>query len=608
MSAGLINDSESQHRRSSIPATGTWLTQISITFAAFALGIVLYWPSLSGPKLFDDEVMLNDGVGTQSFVETINSLNWLRPETRPLVHLTFDLETLAFGNTMSAHRVGNVLVHALAAMALVGLIRRSRGLILSERSANASVVHDHIPFAVAILWFVHPLQTSAVAYVAQRCESLMGLFFFLYLRCLVELVATKKNVLIIAATAAFGLGLLSKTIMVTAPLVGLLLDRGFFAASWREALRRQWSLMLVPVAGSIAAIGLLLPGILEGQANVGFGGDAPPVGLHLAAQSKVIWFYAIQCIWPLWLSVDHALRPPQFASEYFGWILATTLLLIISIELCWRQKWNAGFFVLAPLCVLATTSSIIPTADLWVDHRMYVPLAAIVTVFVLGLQSLLTRLHGPLQSKRVFSILVGVFCILLAARTWVRASDYRSGIQIWRSAIAENPDNDRAIQNLIDATREESPELSIMPVLKQALKTAEANSIVPTVVFGRMGEQFAQAGDSIQAIKVLRQAIRLDDRHFFSGYRGARRHSERFGMHVNMGLALASQGQFPAAQEQINQAFRYGDTADARALCGSLSVQVGEIAEARLHFQRALELRPGWKDVESDLERLRQLQ
>ena len=607
MCASLTRDSDTQRVGHSIRTRDSWLASVTIFIVTFVVGIVVYWPSLNGPKLFDDDLMLSDEAQTQTVFETFSSLNWLRPETRPLIHVTFDLETLAFGNVILAHRVGNLVIHALAALTLFGLVRRTQQLIHCQQQANASVVEDRLAVAVSLIWFLHPLQTSAVAYIAQRCESLMGLFFFLYLRCIVELVATRRQVWIIAGIAVFGLGLLSKTIIVTAPLVGLLLDRGFFSASWRIVFRRQIRLMIVPLTGSVIAIGQLLPSISKGTANVGFGGDAPPVGYYLAAQAKVLWLYALQCLWPHWLSVDHGIRPPQYVSDNIGWILATTLYLFVAMVLCWQQKWRAGFFTVAPLCVLATTSSVIPTADLWVDHRMYVPLASIVTALLFGLQTVLLRLHGPLESKRIFTIVVGAVCVLLATRTWVRAGDYGSATRIWSSAIAENPDNDRAIQNLIDATRKEAPASSIMPVLNQALKTAESNGIVPTVVLGRMGEQFAQEGESAKAIKVLSEAIGLDDRYFFNGYRDARRNTERFGMHINQGLALASEGNLTAALEQINRAFRHSDSADARALCGSLAMQSGQMPEARLHFQRALELRPGWKDVEADLERLSQL-
>jgi hypothetical protein len=608
MSADVMQAAEVTEAIRSLSATRSFLAQISVACALFCFGLLLYWPSLNGPELFDDEVMLSNVTPHASTAEIISSLNWLRPETRPVVRLTFGLETEFFDESMSVHRIGNLLIHVLAAMALFGLVRRVCQQIKKGPADSAFSVADQTAWAVSLLWFVHPLQSAAVAYVAQRGESLMGFFFFLYLRCLVELIVTKKAGWTFVAIAVFCFGLLSKTIMITVPLVGLLLDRAFFSRTWRDVFRQQWGLMLVPAAGSVMAVGLLLPGILKGHANVGFGGDAPPVSLHLAAQAKVLWLYATQCIWPQWLCVDHGLRPPQFVADHLGWILATMLFLSVVVMLCWRQKWIAGFFLLAPICVLAMTSSFVPTADLWVDHRMYVPLAFVMTYSVFGLQRLFVRLHGHGQASRIFPVIIGILCVLLSARTSSRAADYASGIRMWQSAIQENPDNDRAIQNLIDAVRDESPESSIIPILNQALNACEENGIIPTVVLGRMGEQFAQSGEFDKAIVVLTQAIQLDDQYFFTGYRSPRRNGERFGMQINMGLSLASLGQLPAAVEQIGQAFRYGDSADARALAGSLSLQLGDTTVARSHFERALELRPGWKDVEADLGRMRQLQ
>jgi tetratricopeptide (TPR) repeat protein len=213
------------------------------------------------------------------------------------------------------------------------------------------------------------------------------------------------------------------------------------------------------------------------------------------------------------------------------------------------------------------------------------------------------------MNANVFMTLVAIAGIALAARTWLRAADYATGITIWRSAIVENPDNDRAMQALIGLSREQDPPQSAVPLLSQALRVAEQSGIVPTVALGRLGELYAEAGEPEKALLFLMRAIRLDDQHFFFGYRGPRRNSERFGMHVNMSLALMSLGKLSQALEQINEAFVFADgSADARALAGSLSLQTGDMNAAEQHFQRALELRPGWEEVEADLDRIRQLQ
>jgi hypothetical protein len=609
MSASIAQDSIGLAvRLDSVTRVSRW-TYFGAMLAAFCLGTVMYWPSLAGPRLFDDDIMLSDVDQTETITAIVSTLQWLRPETRPVVRLTFGIEALLFGDSMSVHRLGNVVIHVFAATALFGLVRRVFQQIESGLTFSGFSAADQTALAVSILWFVHPLQSAAVAYVAQRGESFMGLFFFAYLRCVVELITTQKSRWLLAAIIVFALGLFSKTIMITAPMVGLLLDRAFFSRTWKEVIRGQWRLMLFPAAGSALAVILLLPGILKGDANVGFGGDAPPMDVHLAAQAKILWLYAFQCVWPQWLSVDHAMRPPQYIADNLGWILLSSVFLVSIGALYWYRKQSAGFLLLAPLCVLAVTSSVIPTADLWVDHRMYVPLACAMTVMVVGIRKMLTLIHGPVQSARILPVLVGLICLLFSVRTWSRAGDYGSRVQIWRSAAAENPDNDRALQNLIDATRKESPGQSMIPVLQETLRVAEQTNIVPTVALGRLGEQYAELGDSDKAMSLLTRAFMLDDQYFFEGYRGPKRNAERFGMHVNMCLALASVGRLSEALEHVNQAFLFADgSADARALAGSLSLQVGDIEAAEDHFQRALELRPGWKDVEADLERIRQLQ
>jgi tetratricopeptide (TPR) repeat protein len=608
MSASIIQESTTTQI---VGNTGTIVGRQKFLVAfivMFGLGVMLYWPSLDGPRLFDDNVMLGDVGQAPTMRQVWGLTDWLRPETRPLVRLTFGIESCLFGDSMSVHRLGNVLVHVLAAIVLFGLVRTVFQRTASTCSGRLLNDANQTALAVSLLWFVHPLQSAAVAYVAQRGESLMGLFFFLYLRCLAELITTGGTRWLLAAICVFCAGLSSKTVMITAPLVGLLMDRAFYSGSWKDVFRGQWRLLLLPAVGSAFAVMLLMPGILQGHANVGFGGNAPPIELHLAAQAKVIWLYVFQSIWPQWLSVDHAMRPPQYVSDHLGWILLTTLLLIAIAALFWSKRCAPGFLLLAPICVLAVTSSFIPTADLWVDHRMYVPLACVILIVVIGLRRLLVRIQDPRKSAVVFITVVGIAGIALAGRTWLRAADYATGIAIWRSAIAENPDNDRAMQALIGLSREHSPPQSPMPLLNEALRVAEQSGIVPTVALGRLGELHAEAGEPEKAIRLLGRAIRFDEQHFLVGYRGARRNTERSGMHVNMSLAFASLGQLSEALEHVNLAFYFADgSADARALAGSLSLQAGDIAAAENHFQRALELRPGWKDVEADLERIRQL-
>ena len=86
-------------------------------------------------------------------------------------------------NVVGYHLVNN-LIHALTALVLFGVVRRT---LRTERLApifgNAA---DGVGFAVALLWALHPLDTESVTYVIQRSESLAGLFAVLTLYCVIR--------------------------------------------------------------------------------------------------------------------------------------------------------------------------------------------------------------------------------------------------------------------------------------------------------------------------------------------------------------------------------------------------------------------------------------
>src|SRR5580704_18515542 len=79
---------------------------------------------------------------------------------------------------------------------------------------------------IALLWAIHPLQTESVTYVSQRAESLVGLFYFLTLYCFIRGESSARaGCWYGGAVLACLLGMASKEVMASAPLIVLLFDR-----------------------------------------------------------------------------------------------------------------------------------------------------------------------------------------------------------------------------------------------------------------------------------------------------------------------------------------------------------------------------------------------
>src|SRR5213594_3868189 len=171
---------------------------------------------------------------------------------RPIASLTFAINyALARRDPRDlwGYHAVNLAIHILAALVLFGIVRRTlAGIRMRERFGDAATL---LAFVTALIWLVHPLQTGSVTYVVQRVESLMGLFYLLTLYCAIRAAddgpaeagpyrrgpasvgsafRRTSDQWITGAIVACALGMATKEVMVTAPLMVLLWDWTFGSA------------------------------------------------------------------------------------------------------------------------------------------------------------------------------------------------------------------------------------------------------------------------------------------------------------------------------------------------------------------------------------------
>ena len=167
--------------------------------------------------------------------------------------------------------------------------------------------------------------------------------------------------------------------MASAPLMVLLYDRTFLAGSFREALRRRWGLYV-----GLAATWLLLAVLVIGSAgrggSAGFGLEISPWEYALT-QCGAIPHYLRLCFWPTGLCLDYGDSVVQslwaVLPQAIG-VVALVALTVVGVVALAGGGLLGAFF----LAVLAPTSSIVPVATQTVaEHRMYLPLAAVVTAW-----------------------------------------------------------------------------------------------------------------------------------------------------------------------------------------------------------------------------------
>jgi 4-amino-4-deoxy-L-arabinose transferase-like glycosyltransferase len=199
---------------------------------------VAYANTFRVPFLFDDQ---------QSIVEnpTIRSLSWgvfspphdgLTVEGRPVLNFSLALNYAVSGTKVWSYHAINLAIHLLAALTFFGLVRRTLQRVATPVAAHAT----EIALAAALLWALHPLQTESVTYIVQRTESLMGLLYLLVLYGFVRgCEAENARGWWALSITACALGMGTKEVMVSAPLMVLLYDRTFVAGSFRAAWRQR---------------------------------------------------------------------------------------------------------------------------------------------------------------------------------------------------------------------------------------------------------------------------------------------------------------------------------------------------------------------------------
>jgi len=574
------------------PGTLSWWWSKPWRSAALLVAAVVlcYWNSLSAPFLFDDDgaVVKNPTIRNLASLEVLNPpANGSTTTNRPVVNLSFAINHALNGERVWGYHALNVAIHALAALALLGIVRRTlmepvlpvgaqTCCALGEgRSKPAPLQSDAMPFAllIALLWALHPLQTETVVCIAQRTESLCALFYLLTLYGFIRAVQsgrprgrsllagdersplseiacqqapTSENGkpthawrwLSLSVLACL-LGMGAKEVMVTAPLVVLLYDRTFvaggFSAAWRQ--RRTYYV-------SLAGTWLLLAWIMVragGARGVGAGlGLGVSSWSYLLKQCEAIVLYLRLSFWPHPLVLDYGIGVVHSLAAVWWQALVVLALLGLTIWALVRKP-AAGFLGAWFFIILAPSSSVVPIlTQTMAEHRMYLPLAGVVCLVAV-------TLYRWVGSRATWPM--GVVIVVLGCVTVVRNHDYRDVVGFWADTVAKYPQNARAHNNLAWA-------------LVPQGRTAEANA------------QYARAVE-----------LQPD---YVTG-------------HYNWGVALLDQGRLAEAITQLETAVRLApDHADAHVNLGNALLRAQRTAEAIPHYEAALRLQPG-ADVHYDL-------
>jgi tetratricopeptide (TPR) repeat protein len=516
------------------------------------------------------------------------------------------LDCQLYGVAPWGHHLTSLLLHALNTLLAYVVLRRITGA-----TGRA--------FVAALLFGLHPLRVESVAWVAERKDVLSTAFWLLTLWAYAKYVESSASqgrnpgvppgltgdrgrrtsetraayadaspgfasrhglpvgrlpwIYYGAALACFGLGLMSKPMLVTVPCVLLLLDywplRRWPQRSARELVLEKGPFFVMAIVSSAATWavqrqgGAIVAGLplTDRMANavvaycrylgkvccpIDLAAFYPPVG-HWPGKTVVL-----ACLLLLGLSASAIALRRRFPYCLMGWL------------------WFLG--------TLVPVIGLVPAGEQsMADRYSYIPSIGITLVVVWGAYDLTKRWRYQVMAASVAT--AGAACLCLGL-TRTQIGYWKDTETLFRHALLVTERNYVAHNNVGTALDKQGRWDEAMSEFRLAL---QAKPDYPEAL-NNLGVALDRQGRVDEAIAQLRQTLKLRPRYAVA--------------HYNLGVALQEQGHLDEAIAHYQEALRLKPRyADAHYNLGLALQRKGDLDGAIAEFQTILKFQPNSPEV-----------
>jgi tetratricopeptide (TPR) repeat protein len=365
--------------------------------------------------------------------------------------------------------------------------------------------------------------------------------------------------------------------MVSAPLLVLLYDRTFVSGSFREAWRRHGR-----VLAALAATWILLGALVAGGGGNRGGtiglGVGTPWWSYALTQFQAIRTYLGLSFWPRPLVFDYGLiRVPPLPQLFTDALLVGLLVAATLVGLWRRTAWGflgAWFFAL-----LAPTSLVPGTTQMIVEHRMYLPLAAVIALgVVLGAQA--AARWAPRGERPALIAFTLVFAAAGCALTLRRNRDYLSAVALWADTVAKRPDSARVHASLGSALFAADRAAEALPQFDEAVRLDPQD----VEILDRQAAALDRLHRPADAITVYQRALQL--------------RPEFARVHNDLGVVLSEEGRTQEAIAHYEFVLQHQPRNPAAHFnLGNAWMQQGRMADAAAEYAAALRSVPDYAEA-----------
>lgn len=432
-------------------------------YAAFAVvaaaALAAYIPSFSVPFQFDDYGRIVDNTSLQRG-DLFGGIRWLG-SSRPIPSATIALNYQLGRDDPFGYHLINWFVHLFATL---GVFRLACALCRTPAVRDSWLGERRTMFAAAaaFLFACHPLQTQAVTYIIQRSTAMAAMFYVwsvvAYLEARNRAGAGRSARIAYAGCILLAVcAVLSKESAITLPVAIVLTEWVFFGL--RGKLRKAAPfaaaglfILALPVAWKSVASSTMrsdfaslpwFPRLVRGLFAQGAPQDLRVTAAeYFLTQTTVLPRYLRLVLLPVGLNVDHDVAIQHGASA--GVVAGLAVLAALAlVGLAAVPRWPVvGFGILWFFIASSVESSVLPIADLMMEHRMYLAMPGI----VLAAAALLVFVAR--QRRAVGAALAGLLFVLLPSLTFARNRTWQTPLSLWGDALGNSPHKARVHVNV----------------------------------------------------------------------------------------------------------------------------------------------------------------
>lgn len=559
-----------------------WVSTLAISILLAALTVSAYWPVLSCGfvNLDDGEYVYSNGAVKQGLSTSgwiyawsnLDLMNW-----HPLTWLSLQLDSSLWGTQAAGYHLTNLIFHTVNVVLLFVVLKMMTGF--TGRSAS-----------VAALFAIHPLHVESVAWISERKDVLST--FFLLLTLLMYAVYARRPTFVryLGVFLFFTMGLLSKPMLVTLPILLILIDFWPLQRIIVQTPRPETSTppQVTFQYAIVEKLPLFCLSFVDGIITViaQRGATLRIDDLPLYAQFANVFSAGCWYLQKTFVPTDLIAFYPHAGRDVDWPRVAVGIILFVSLTTwsIWRRHsrphilFGWGWFIVSLLPVIGLLQV---GSQAYADRYTYVPHLGLFTFLI---WETCACLGSQMPGRIIGSLLILLAVVSCADLTRQQIGFWKDAKSLWTHALRVDPHNDRA--NLLLAGAELA-DGEFEPAIEHAQTGIQFTRAKPMAYsYWVWGSALAGIDRNAEAEAKLRQALKINPKHVATlealqklMYRqGRQTEGDQFAQRMMRALAEDLQSKPFSAASQM--------------LLGELELRRGDPQRAVVHYEQAVKLSP----------------